>query len=136
MDRQELLEEVQRAATQRVLFLPHAIRQMARPDRVITPSEIGTVVMQGEVIEDYPEDVRGHSCLVHGYGVGQRDIHVVGRQRSIFWRSSRPIFLRKNNGRRTYGQGGKYELRPVSWTNETIQRPFSFRPQRLSLNVR
>ena len=33
--------------------------------------------MQGEVIEDYPEDVRGHSCLVHGYGVGQRDIHVV-----------------------------------------------------------
>ena len=50
---------------------------MARPDRMITPSEIRAVIMQGEVIEDYPEDIRGHSCLLHGYGVDQRDIHVV-----------------------------------------------------------
>ena len=50
---------------------------MARPDRMITPSEVRAVIMQGEIIEDYPEDARGHSCLLHGYGIDQRDIHVV-----------------------------------------------------------
>ena len=77
MPSQEILEHVRRVAAQRMLFLPHAVRQMARPDRVITPSEIRAVIMQGEVIEDYPEDIRGHSCLLYGYGVDQRDIHVV-----------------------------------------------------------
>ena len=77
MASQEILERVRSAATQRVLFLPHAVRQMARPDRMITPDEIRTVIMQGELIEDYPDDTRGHSCLLHGQGVDQRDIHVV-----------------------------------------------------------
>ena len=71
------LDHVRRAAAQRILFLPHAVRQMGRPDRAIAPSEILTVVMQGDLIEDYPEDARGHSCLLHGQGVDQRDIHVV-----------------------------------------------------------
>ena len=77
MASQEILEDVRRAATQRILFLPHAVRQMARPDRMITPDEIRVVIMQGEVIEDYPEDARGHSCLLYGHGGGQRAIHVV-----------------------------------------------------------
>ena len=42
---------VRRAATQRVIF-PHAVRQMARPDMMITPDEIRTVIMQGELIGD------------------------------------------------------------------------------------
>jgi hypothetical protein len=29
------------------------------------------------VIEDYPDDTRGHSCLMLGYGDGQRPIHIV-----------------------------------------------------------
>lgn len=33
--------------------------------------------MQGKVIEDYREDARGHSCLLHGHGVDRRDIHAV-----------------------------------------------------------
>lgn len=44
---------------------------------MITPGEIRRVIMRGDVIEDYPEDVRGHSCLVHGRGLDGRDIHVV-----------------------------------------------------------
>ena len=51
---------------------------------MITPNEIRAVVMQGELIEDYPEDVRGHSYLLHGRGVGQRDIHVVCTPKSDF----------------------------------------------------
>lgn len=32
---------------------------------------------QGELIEGYPEDVRGHSGLIHGTSKHRRDIHVV-----------------------------------------------------------
>ena len=76
-DETDILSLIRQAAAQRLLFLPHAIRQMSRPDRLITTSEIRNVVEHGEIIEDYPEDVRGHSCLMLGYGEGGRAIHVV-----------------------------------------------------------
>lgn len=60
---------VRRAAKTRLLFLPHAIRQMSRPDRMITVREVRRTVVAGEMIEDYPEDMRGHSCLMLGLGV-------------------------------------------------------------------
>lgn len=31
----------------------------------------------GELIEDYPDDFRGHSCLILGLGNEQRAIHIV-----------------------------------------------------------
>lgn len=72
-----ILDRVRSAAAHRLLFLPHAVRQMARSERMITPSEIRTIVEHGELIEDYPEDARGHSCLLYGRGNGNRSIHVV-----------------------------------------------------------
>ncbi len=57
--------------------MPHAIRQMSRPDRLITTSEIHRVIDVGEVIENYPEDMRGHSCLILGFGDDSRPIHIV-----------------------------------------------------------
>lgn len=72
-----ILEEVQKAARKRLLFLPHAIRQMSRPERMITPSEVEAVVVSGELIEDYPQDPRGHSCLLLGFGDADRPVHVV-----------------------------------------------------------
>ena len=72
-----ILSLVRMAAEKKVLFLPHAIRQMSRPDRLITTSEIRRVISDGKVIEDYPEDVRGHSCLILGFGDGTRPIHIV-----------------------------------------------------------
>lgn len=50
---------------------------MSRPDRLITTSEIRRVIDDGEVIEDYPEDVRGLSCLILGLGDDNRPIHIV-----------------------------------------------------------
>lgn len=44
---------------------------------MITGPEVRRVVNNGEIIEDYPEDARGHSCLILGYGKGDRAIHVV-----------------------------------------------------------
>lgn len=73
----DILTKVRQAAAKRILFLPHGVRQMSRPDRMITTSEVRRVVDEGEVIEDYPQDVRGHSCLMLGYGEGGRAIHIV-----------------------------------------------------------
>lgn len=50
---------------------------MNQPARMISPAEIRLVIEQGKVIEDYPDDVRGHSCLLLGYGDDERPIHVV-----------------------------------------------------------
>jgi len=50
---------------------------MSRSDRMITTQEVETVVTRGELIEDYPEDPRGHSCLILGFGEKKRAIHVV-----------------------------------------------------------
>lgn len=73
----DILSRVRRAAAQRILFLPHALQQMLRPDRMIRRMEVRMVVEHGEIIEDYPADARGHSCLLLGVGDGGRPIHVV-----------------------------------------------------------
>lgn len=72
-----IVEESRRAAKKKLLFLPHAIRQMSRPERMITPQEVERVVMTGELVEDSPRDSRGHSCLLLGFGETGRAIHVV-----------------------------------------------------------
>jgi hypothetical protein len=73
----EILHQIRQAAAIKVVFLPHAVQQMSRPERMISPAEVRSVVNTGEVIEDYPEDVRGHSCLLLGHGTDHRPLHVV-----------------------------------------------------------
>lgn len=51
-----------------VLFLPNAVRQMSRPERMISTAEVREVLMNGEVIEEYPDDPRGPSALLLGCG--------------------------------------------------------------------
>lgn len=77
MDNKPIIDKIRKSAAKKILFLPHAVRQMLRPDRMITPTEIKRVVELGEIIEDYPDDMRGHSCLMLGYGDERRSIHVV-----------------------------------------------------------
>ena len=72
-----ILDDVRYAAQKRLLFLPHAIRQMSRPQRMISTDEVEIVVTQGELIEDYPSDPRGRSCLMLGLGEVNRAVHVV-----------------------------------------------------------
>jgi hypothetical protein len=67
-----MLDAIRVAARKRILFLPHAVRQMDRPERMITTSEVREAVFDGEVIEDYPEDVRGHSALVFKFSERRR----------------------------------------------------------------
>ena len=73
----ELILLIRNAAKIKYLFLPHAMRQMNRSERMISTREIRQVVEQGEIIENYPEDARGHSCLMLGFCNEGRAIHVV-----------------------------------------------------------
>jgi hypothetical protein len=50
---------------------------MSRPDRMISPQEVADVIEQGDLIEDYPEDPRGPSCLLAGTTRLGRVVHVV-----------------------------------------------------------
>ncbi len=68
-------QKIRAAASQKILFLPHAVKQMSRPDRMITCDEVRDTVFLGDIIELYPEDQRGESCLV--LHMKQRAVHVV-----------------------------------------------------------
>jgi len=50
------IDDIREAARKRLLFLPHAIRQMSRADRLISSNEVSKVVLAGELIEDHPTD--------------------------------------------------------------------------------
>jgi hypothetical protein len=75
--KQDILTQVREAAAKRILFLPHAVSQMNSPDRMISTQEVRAVVFRGTVIENYPEDARGHSSFLLGGGEGYRPLHVV-----------------------------------------------------------
>jgi UV DNA damage repair endonuclease len=81
---QDILIRVREAAAKRILFLPHALSQMNSPERMISTEEVRAVLLHGEVIEDYPEDARGHSCLMLGRGEGKRLVHVVCAPKSDY----------------------------------------------------
>jgi len=54
--------------------------------RGIDPLEVKEALLNGEIIEDYPEDKRGHSCLVYGKTRMGRDIHVLcGMAYDMLW---------------------------------------------------
>jgi hypothetical protein len=77
IEQRDIVTRVREAAARRILFLPHAINQMNSPERMISTQEVRAVVFRGVVIEDYPEDARGHSCLMLGWGERDRPLHVV-----------------------------------------------------------
>ncbi|MFN4218963.1 MAG: DUF4258 domain-containing protein [Candidatus Bipolaricaulia bacterium] len=53
----------------------HAQQQSYK--RKISRDEIESAILVGRVIEDYPDDPRGPSCLVMGYTKQHRPIHTV-----------------------------------------------------------
>ncbi|MBI4792324.1 MAG: DUF4258 domain-containing protein [Deltaproteobacteria bacterium] len=72
-----IFDEIKASARRKILYLPHAIRQMSRPDRMISPMDVRDVIENGEIIEVYPADQRGHSCLMFRQKVTGYPIHVV-----------------------------------------------------------
>lgn len=69
-----------RVATDEYLFTLHADEE--RRNEGLEISDIETVLKAGVILEDYPDDPRGPSCLVYGESQGI-PVHVVcGRNRS------------------------------------------------------
>ena len=56
-------------------FSIHAKRE--REDEHILIEELEQSVKLGELLEDYPDDPRGHSCLILGFTQDGRAIHSV-----------------------------------------------------------
>ena len=48
----EFQELLRSKAKERILYLPHAVRQMSRPDRMISTKEVRKAIFEGEIIED------------------------------------------------------------------------------------
>ncbi|MCP5047391.1 MAG: DUF4258 domain-containing protein [bacterium] len=55
-------------------FTVHSLER--RIERSITKSEIEEAILNGEIIEDYPEDKYGPSCLILGFTIQRRPVHV------------------------------------------------------------
>ncbi|MDL2122032.1 MAG: DUF4258 domain-containing protein [Deltaproteobacteria bacterium] len=72
MKMQWIKEQVEKGNYQLKL---HAVERASI--RGIDPLEVKEALLNGEIIEDYPEDKRGHSCLVCGKTRIGRDIHVL-----------------------------------------------------------
>lgn len=55
-------------------FSDHAVKRMI--ERAISRSEIEEVVLNGEIIEEYPTDKYSPSCLIYGETRAGRSLHV------------------------------------------------------------
>lgn len=67
----EIIAKVERGDFE---FSQHAVNQTLL--RKITVQEIHQIFLSGEIIEYYPEDKYGPSCLVFGYTKKNRPIHI------------------------------------------------------------
>lgn len=73
----DFADAVRQAAAKKIIYTLHALDEMNAEDEIITTDEIRDVILQGEIIEDYPEDKRGHSCLMFAVSGRNRPVHVV-----------------------------------------------------------
>ena len=73
----DIKKRISEAFGKDIFFTPHALHQMNSPDRLILRKEIEEVIIKGDVIEDYPEDARGHSGLIMANVSTGRVVHVV-----------------------------------------------------------
>ena len=78
MPQESLLEAIQAAFRQgRYRLTVHGLREATADE--IASEDIRTAIIseEAEVVEDYPDDPRGSSCLILGWAVAGRPLHVV-----------------------------------------------------------
>lgn len=82
----------------------HAEKERYAED--ISISDLETAISNGEILEDYPNDPRGPSCLILGYSKN-RPIHIVCGYLPREWVRIITVYLPK----------------PPKWINERTRRP-------------
>jgi hypothetical protein len=70
------IEQVKALIRQRRYKTSHHA-EVEREVEAITIDDIKTAILNGELLEDYPDDLRGHSCLMLGTAQDGRPLHVV-----------------------------------------------------------
>ncbi len=70
-----MIEEIRQKIEQgQFEFSRHAVDQSLI--RHISVQEIREAIATGEIIEDYPDDKYGPSCLIFGFTVAKRPVHI------------------------------------------------------------
>lgn len=70
-----LIEQIRdKIARNQFEFSEHAVS--ASILRHISVKELGEAIASGEIIEDYPDDKYGPSCLIVGFTLAYRPLHV------------------------------------------------------------
>ena len=72
-----IVDQIKRVAINKIIYTAHAVDEMNAEEELITVEDVRQVVLNGEIIEDYPEDKRGHSCLMFAIPGNKRPVHVV-----------------------------------------------------------
>jgi hypothetical protein len=73
----DFIKRIKQSAKKKILYTQHALDEMNAEDEMITTEDVRHIVFNGEIIEEYPEDKRGHSCLMFGIPEEKRPVHVV-----------------------------------------------------------
>ncbi|MEE8390718.1 MAG: DUF4258 domain-containing protein [Anaerolineae bacterium] len=70
------IEQVKALIRQRRYKTSHHAK-VEREAETITIDDIKTAILNGELLEDYPDDPRGHSCLILGTAEDGRPLHII-----------------------------------------------------------
>lgn len=62
-------------ASAKIKWSTHCLERMQERDIYI--DDVEECIKSGEIIEDYPDDFPNPSCLIFGYTVGKKILHVV-----------------------------------------------------------
>lgn len=72
-----MLDRIREKARTKIIYTEHAVDKMMAEEEMISKDEVRHVIFKGEIIEDYPDDTRGHSCLILATTPRMRPVHVV-----------------------------------------------------------
>lgn len=74
-----MLEKIQGCfRVEKILFSRHArIEMQAEEFGIINEREVSEAVLNGKIIEDYPDDEPYPSCLIYGRTKRERPLHIV-----------------------------------------------------------
>ena len=71
------IDLIKQAAEKKIIYSLHALDEMLNEKEMISKDEIKDIIFTGEIIENYPEDKRGHSCLMFAMSRKNRPVHIV-----------------------------------------------------------
>lgn len=70
-----------------VVFGPHALNAMEQEEPRFTVEDVYEALGTGQILENYPEAIRGPCCLINGNTYRGRPVHVVCTT------ARRPLFI-------------------------------------------